>query len=75
MYYVLKICSIEKLYHFFAVEVFGMKPIFNNVSKVELQSTKLHNNQGRRNWGGQEGQPPLLSFTRRGKGGIGALSI
>ena len=25
--------------------------------------------QGRRNWGGgQEGQPPLLPFTRRGKG-------
>jgi hypothetical protein len=24
--------------------------------------------QGRRNWGGQEGQPPPLPFTRRGKG-------
>jgi hypothetical protein len=32
--------------------------------------------QGRRNWGGgQEGQPPPLPFTRRGKGGKGALSI
>ena len=25
--------------------------------------------------GGQEGQPPPLPFTRRGKGGKGALSI
>jgi hypothetical protein len=25
--------------------------------------------------GGQEGQPPLLPFTRRGKGSKGALSI
>ena len=24
--------------------------------------------QGRRNWGGQEGKPPPLPFTRRGKG-------
>jgi hypothetical protein len=32
--------------------------------------------QGRRNWGGgQEGQLPPLPFTRRGKGGKGALSI
>ena len=25
--------------------------------------------------GGQEGQPPLLPFTKRGRGGKGALSI
>jgi hypothetical protein len=39
-----------------------MKPIFNNVSKVELQSTKLHNNQGRRNWGAGGAAAPVALY-------------
>ena len=40
-----------------------------------LPEANIQYMQGRRNWGGQEGQPPPLPFIRRGKGGKGALSI
>jgi hypothetical protein len=40
------------------------------------QVTKFcYSYQGRRNWGGQEGQLPLLLFARRGKGSRSALWV
>jgi hypothetical protein len=50
---------------------------FSRCLYVQQYSENSNDTQGRRDWGvgGQEGQPPPLPFTRRGKGGKGALSM
>jgi hypothetical protein len=49
-----------------------MTPLSNLTTVYRL---KIYPNPGMPELGRQEGQPPPLPFTRRGKGGKGALSI
>ena len=46
-----------------------------NCEKPELDKSALAKLTGTPEQGGQEGQPPPLRFSRRGKGGKGALSV
>jgi hypothetical protein len=49
-----------------------MAPLFNLTTVYRLN---IYPNPGTPELGRQEGQLPLLPFTRKGKGGKGALSI
>jgi hypothetical protein len=60
---------------YFSCSCIPVNPKLSCVNKIFHFPKSFIRDAGTGGGGGQEGQPPPLPFTRRGKGGKGALSI